>query len=76
MAHKFVRESVIRLVEQDRPELYWELAVQKEGGDGGSSYALNVQIPVVGCGLVHQSFPLQRDDMDQLTKWITANMLQ
>ncbi len=76
MAHKFVRECSIRFVEQEIPDLFWEFTVQKQSDGNSTEFALNLQIPVVGCGLVHQSFPLQQDDLDQLTKWITANMLQ
>ena len=72
MARKFIKECLIRFVEPEVPDLYWELSVQQESHNETKQFMLKLQIPVPSCGLVHQSFPLQKDDMEQLSKWIST----
>jgi hypothetical protein len=72
MTHKLVTEYSIKFIEIDDPNFYWEFAVKNEGDD--SIFELKLQVPVQGCGVVHQTFPLEKDDINQLVKWISTNM--
>lgn len=68
MANKLLKQCLIKYIEEDNPDLYWELCYQRNNGE--KYFSLNVQVPVSGTGIVHQAFPLDTHTMIQIAQWI------
>ena len=54
-----VEESLLKF-EGDDNQLFWEFRYLKSEDPDAVSHYLNIQIPVAGTGIVHQSFPLDQ----------------